>query len=140
MFTIPPIESLTMDELSELNFQLVNALVCINTSIRERSTGKQEPRFRGVTISSATRTISWQGGAKSFSKRANRRFLLLRELLLSESGTMTGHEIAQDIWGDESVSWDNIRKLAENTERDLDASHCILRIDTEKECVKILER
>lgn len=139
MLTIPPIESMTVNELSELNFQLVNAVVRVNTAIRERSTGQQEPRFRGVTFNSTTRTIAWPGGGKSFSKRAVRRFLLLRELLLSESGIMSGHEISQNVWGNESISWDCVRKLAENTGKDLEDSLCILRLEVEKEQVKILE-
>jgi len=139
MFTIPPIESLTIDELGELNFQLVDTLVRVNTAIRERSTGESEPRFHGVNFDNKTRTIYWQCGGKSFSKRAIRRFLLIRELLLSESGTLTGHEISQIIFGNESVPWDNIRKLVDNTCRDLETSCCSLRLEIEKECVRILE-
>ena len=139
MLTIPPTETLTLDELSELNFQLVGALVRINTAIRERSTGEPETRFPGVGFNCSSRTVFWSGGGKSFSKRAIRRFLLIRELLLSESGILTGLEVAQVVWGDECVPWDNIRKLVENTDRDLEASGCTLRLEVEKEQVKILE-
>jgi len=140
MLTVPPIESLTMNELDELNFQLVNALVRVNTAIRERNTGELGSRFHGITFDCASRTVFWPGGGKSFSRRAIRRFLLLRELLLSESGVVPGQEIGQNIWGNECVPWDNIRKLAENTDRDLEESDCILRIEVEDEQVKLLER
>ena len=64
------------------------------------------------------RIVRWDGGHCPFSKQAERRYRLVLEFYSSGRDTLSAAELGESLWDDDTISWDVVRKLGENTEND----------------------
>lgn len=69
-----------------------------------------------LTFDDDTRTVTWPGGGRSFSRQAIRRYRLVPLLFVAENKMLSGHELGFELWGDERTPWDRKRSFALATE------------------------
>ena len=96
-----------------------------------------------LTFEDDRRIVRWNKGHIPFSRQAERRYRLVLELYLSGRGELSAAELGEVLWNNDTISWDVVRKLGENTENDQLEPVSFpyeISVDHENQSIKIFPR